>query len=183
VTPRESTDLLAVFRSGPSSRGGARAVSRPLGGERPRGAVVLSRRQAFLGTGVALLAVLFAFIAGTAVGRGRRAPSVESASPLARTAAPSWQIRSKSLPRISLGAENLEARAVKEFRARFPQLAPHLSVAPVEDAKGRPLPAEFRLVVRGFDDKRVADQWRFPLNAWSVDMFFPFEAARPEPVP
>lgn len=178
--PRQSTDLLDMFRTKSARAGsGARAVSRPTAGEGK--VIVLGRRQILLGGSVLALFVALAFVAGVAVGRSKGpASDVTLVKPAQRPSVPSsvWMLRSRAMPRLGMGAENLEQKAIESFGERFPKLAPFLSSIPVDDGKGKVVAGQFALVLKGFETRKMADDWRMSLSVWEIEGFLPFEASR-----
>jgi hypothetical protein len=178
---RPSTDLLDVFgrrRSGPAASS-ARAVSRPRAAS--HASFEVTRRQALLCGCAALLLLVLAFVGGLAVGRAR-GPGVASPE-LARTATPAretWILRGRSLPRLGVGADNLEKRALEQISANHPELVPFLAAVPVEEGQGRVNKFHFRLIVRGFDSEAKANDWARTLARERVGEHYPFHDSRPE---
>jgi hypothetical protein len=179
---REPSDLLDVFRGRPARSRGARAVSRPLV-DRKGGEVLLSRRQVLLGGAALGLLVLLAFVGGTAVGRGRRDGVAMANVPKSGPAATVYQFRSRELSRLSAEGGDAQADALESFRRAFPDLAPGVFAVRAEDARGREKPGAFRLLVRGFADRKQATSWLFHVKGWQVGGTLPFEDSRPEPAP
>src|SRR5262245_41196286 len=176
---RPTSDLLDFF--GRKSGGGARAVSKPVASERPRSGVKHPRTIGLL---TAILIAALTFVGGYLVGRARRAspPSPELARP-ATPEKPTWILRGRPLPRIGIGGETLESKALAAMRSRRPELAPFVSAVPVEGANGRSSLTLFRLVVRGFKSEAEGLAWARILSDERVDSYPLFAECRPEPAP
>lgn len=183
---RSSTDLLDFFGKRSGKAQGARAVSRPVAGARAP-VVAWSGRQAALAGATALLLLALAFVGGVAVGQGRK-PAADGKVALVRGAGEPerdvWMLRGRPLMRIQNGAvDNYEIRALAAFRSRFPDLVPFLSATGVEDGRGRMVPGQFRLVIRGFQSEASATAWAKVLATATVGEHQPFKDCRPEKAP
>jgi len=145
--------------------------------------VTLSRRLAVLLAAGAVLTTALAFVGGMAVGRSKRPTGDGAPVPTPIVRMPTWILRGAALNRISNMSLSLEDRALAAIRARHPQLAPFVASSPVEASRGRVVPGQFRLIVRGFTSEASATAWAKALSAERVDEAFPFRDCRPERAP
>jgi hypothetical protein len=177
---RPTSDLLDFFgRKSGGAGGGARAVSKPLPGDRP--SMSVSRRQASIGVVGAGLLVALAFAGGYLLGKSKRS---EPAGPgLTRQAVPepeTWILRGRVLPKIGVGTEPLATKAVAAIKNKYSGLARFVDWVPVETGNGRVSSSNFRLIVRGFKTEDDGLGWAKTLSNEQVDSYFLFKDCRPE---
>lgn len=169
---------------------GARAVTSARAAHRAEAAgyedpALARRRRLLVGAATALLVVL-AFVAGIAVGRGKRTtdgvPLVGGAAGRAEVVE-TWILKGRPLPKVSpVGQDDVETRLLRAMKQRYPSLDPYLASGPVEVGRGQVAAGSFRLVARGFQSEASATAWAKVLSRERVGEYQPFQDCRPERV-